>query len=204
MPRTLRLLWRGARNQTGDLFLAPHAFGRPAEVAGRLVLRAAPRRADRLAKAPAEGLALASPNRAAPTSLARGLPGKRLVEGVVNGRNIWINDYEQSLATLGTLLGLADRVVVSASCSLLHVPLDATVERDMAPQIARRLAFARQTSAPLASARAGTQPPTDRPTWGNDYGGGRSGGGVSELGELFGDDVGRGSGLPRVSWALCL
>lgn len=85
-----------------------------------------------LAKAPAEGLALASPNRAAPTSPARGLPGKRLVEGVVNGRNIWINDYEQSLATLGTLLGLADRVEGSASCSLLHVPPDATVERDMA------------------------------------------------------------------------
>ena len=41
---------------------------------------------------------------------------------------------EQSLATLGTLLGLAGRVDVAASCSLLHVPLDLAAERDLDPR----------------------------------------------------------------------
>ncbi|MEU8953406.1 5-methyltetrahydropteroyltriglutamate--homocysteine S-methyltransferase [Streptomyces sp. NPDC048518] len=101
-----------------------------------------------LAKAPVDGLALdftetASTNLGDLASVG-GLSGKRLVAGVVNGRNIWINDLEKSLATLGTLLGLADRVDVAASCSLLHVPLDAGAERDIDPQVARWLAFARQ------------------------------------------------------------
>ena len=40
---------------------------------------------------------------------------------------------EKSLSTLGTLLGLADRVDVAASCSLLHVPLDAVAETGHRP-----------------------------------------------------------------------
>ncbi|MGW9299352.1 5-methyltetrahydropteroyltriglutamate--homocysteine S-methyltransferase [Streptomyces cyaneofuscatus] len=101
-----------------------------------------------LAKSPVEGLALDFTESGAANlgdlAAAGGLPGKRLVAGVVNGRNIWINDYEKSLATLGTLLGLADHVDVSASSSLLHVPLDAAAEQDIDPQVARWLAFARQ------------------------------------------------------------
>ncbi|MFF7633167.1 5-methyltetrahydropteroyltriglutamate--homocysteine S-methyltransferase [Kitasatospora sp. NPDC008050] len=101
-----------------------------------------------LAKAPIDGLALDFTGPAAANlddlAAAGGLPGKRLVAGVIDGRNIWINDLEKSLATLATLLGLADRVDVAPSCSLLHVPLDATAERDLDPQIARWLAFARQ------------------------------------------------------------
>lgn len=101
-----------------------------------------------LAKAPVDGLAVdfteaASANLDA-LAAAGGLPGKRLVAGVVNGRNIWINDLEKSLSRLGTLLGLADRVDVAASCSLLHVPLDARAERDIDPEVLRWLAFARQ------------------------------------------------------------
>ncbi|QIP69117.1 5-methyltetrahydropteroyltriglutamate--homocysteine S-methyltransferase [Streptomyces sp. VN1] len=101
-----------------------------------------------LAKAPVEGLALDFSEAAAANldalAAVGGLPGKRLVAGVVNGRNIWVNDLGTSLSTLGTLLGLADRVDVSASCSLLHVPLDASAERDVDPQILRWLAFAQQ------------------------------------------------------------
>nr|BEK70176.1 5-methyltetrahydropteroyltriglutamate--homocysteine S-methyltransferase [Kitasatospora purpeofusca] len=107
-----------------------------------------------LAKAPVEGLALdfTGPAAANLDDLAAvgGLPGKRLVAGVVDGRNIWINDLEKSLATLATLLGLADRVDVAPSCSLLHVPIDAALERDVDPQIARWLAFARQKATEVA------------------------------------------------------
>ncbi|MFD4260395.1 5-methyltetrahydropteroyltriglutamate--homocysteine S-methyltransferase [Streptomyces sp. NPDC058534] len=104
-----------------------------------------------LAKAPVEGLALDFTEAAAANledlAAVGGLPGKRLVAGIVNGRNIWVNDLSRSLTTLGTLLGLADRVDVSASCSLLHVPLDTAAERDIEPQILRWLAFARQKTA---------------------------------------------------------
>ncbi|MEE1841154.1 5-methyltetrahydropteroyltriglutamate--homocysteine S-methyltransferase [Streptomyces sp. JV190] len=112
-----------------------------------------------LAKAPIEGLALDFTDAAAANltdlAAAGGLPGKRLVAGVVNGRNIWINDYEKSLAVLATLLGLADRVDVSASCSLLHVPLDTASERDIDPQILRWLAFARQKTAEIVTLARG-------------------------------------------------
>ncbi|MFI6938588.1 5-methyltetrahydropteroyltriglutamate--homocysteine S-methyltransferase [Streptomyces sp. NPDC050418] len=112
-----------------------------------------------LAKAPVDGLALDFTDAAAANldalAAVGGLPGKRLIAGVVNGRNIWINDLETSLATLGTLLGLAGQVDVAASCSLLHVPLDATAERDIEPQILRWLAFARQKTAEVVTLAKG-------------------------------------------------
>ncbi|GHG94089.1 5-methyltetrahydropteroyltriglutamate--homocysteine S-methyltransferase [Streptomyces rubradiris] len=108
-----------------------------------------------LAKAPVDGLALDFTGPAAANlddlAAAGGLPGKRLVAGVVDGRNVWVNDLKNSLTTLATLLGLADRVDVAASCSLLHVPLDAAVERDIEPQILRWLAFARQKTAEIVT-----------------------------------------------------
>lgn len=118
-----------------------------------------------LAAAPVEGLALDFTDSAASNldalATVGGLPGKRLVAGVVNGRNIWINDYQKSLTTLGTLLGLADRVDVAASCSLLHVPLDANAERDIDPQIRRWLAFARQKTTEISTLARGLAQGTD-------------------------------------------
>ncbi|MFI7341254.1 5-methyltetrahydropteroyltriglutamate--homocysteine S-methyltransferase [Streptomyces sp. NPDC050085] len=118
-----------------------------------------------LAKAPVDGLALDFTDAAAANldalAAVGGLPGKRLVAGVVNGRNIWINDLAKSLSTLGTLLGLADRVDVAASCSLLHVPLDAAAERDIEPQIRRWLAFARQKTTEVAILAKGLAQGTD-------------------------------------------
>ncbi|MEU2393786.1 5-methyltetrahydropteroyltriglutamate--homocysteine S-methyltransferase [Streptomyces sp. NPDC007369] len=118
-----------------------------------------------LAEAPVEGLALdftgAGSANLEDLAAVGGLPGKRLVAGVVNGRNIWINDYRKSLATLGTLLGLAARVDVSASCSLLHVPLDAAAERDVDPQVRRWLAFARQKTQEISVLARGLAQGTD-------------------------------------------
>ncbi|MFH9427826.1 5-methyltetrahydropteroyltriglutamate--homocysteine S-methyltransferase [Streptomyces sp. NPDC017615] len=118
-----------------------------------------------LAKAPVEGLALDFTGAAAANldalAAVGGLPGKRLVAGVVDGRNIWVNDLSKSLGTLGTLLGLADRVDVAASCSLLHVPLDAAAERDIEPQILRWLAFARQKTAEIVTLARGLARGTD-------------------------------------------
>ncbi|MFP3990582.1 5-methyltetrahydropteroyltriglutamate--homocysteine S-methyltransferase [Streptomyces sp. E11-3] len=112
-----------------------------------------------LAQTPVDGLAMdfTGPAAANLDALAAvgGLPGKRLVAGVVDGRNVWLSDLGKALATLATLLGLADRVDVAPSCSLLHVPLDATAERDLDPQVARWLAFARQKTDEVATLARG-------------------------------------------------
>ncbi|MEU5305642.1 hypothetical protein ACH4YO_38655 [Streptomyces noursei] len=50
---------------------------------------------------------------------------------------------------------------MAASCSLLHVPLDAAVERDIDPQITRWLAFARQKTAELVTLARGLSQGTD-------------------------------------------
>ncbi|MEV2245752.1 5-methyltetrahydropteroyltriglutamate--homocysteine S-methyltransferase [Streptomyces sp. NPDC049970] len=118
-----------------------------------------------LVKAPVEGLALDFTDTAAANlddlAAAGGLPGRRLVAGVVNGRNVWINDYGKSLTTLATLLGLADRVDVASSCSLLHVPLDTAPEKDIDPEILRWLAFARQKTGEIATLAKGLAEGTD-------------------------------------------
>ncbi|NSC25614.1 5-methyltetrahydropteroyltriglutamate--homocysteine S-methyltransferase [Streptomyces albus subsp. chlorinus] len=118
-----------------------------------------------LARTPVDGLAVDFTGAAAANldaiAAVGGLPGKRLVAGVVNGRNVWINDLAESLTTLGTLLGLADRVDVSASCSLLHVPLDAEAERHIAPEALRWLSFARQKTAELVTLAKGLSEGTD-------------------------------------------
>ncbi|MEU6975004.1 MULTISPECIES: 5-methyltetrahydropteroyltriglutamate--homocysteine S-methyltransferase [unclassified Streptomyces] len=118
-----------------------------------------------LAKAPVEGLALdfTGPAAANLDGLAAvgGLPGKRLVAGVVDGRNVWVDDLQSSLTTLGTLLGLAGHVDVSASCSLLHVPLDAAAEEDVDPQVLAWLAFARQKTDEVVALAKGLSLGTD-------------------------------------------
>ena len=87
---------------------------------------------------------LTAPGNLEQLTAAGGLPGKRLVAGVVSGRNVWVTDLERALARLGTVVGLAGEVVVAPSCSLLHVPLDLALETHLDPQVRRWLAFARQ------------------------------------------------------------
>ncbi|MGP3949073.1 5-methyltetrahydropteroyltriglutamate--homocysteine S-methyltransferase [Streptomyces sp. 7N604] len=107
-----------------------------------------------LADSPVEGFALdfTGPAAANVDALAAigGLQDRRLIAGVVDGRNVWAADLEQALGTLATLLGLAGRVDPAPSCSLLHVPLDAAAERELDPQVARWLSFARQKTAEVA------------------------------------------------------
>ncbi|TMQ97839.1 5-methyltetrahydropteroyltriglutamate--homocysteine S-methyltransferase [Actinomadura soli] len=80
-----------------------------------------------------------------------GLPRKTLVAGVVDGRNVWRADQRRAKATCASLLGLVDQVVVSTSCSLLHVPIDLDAETSMDPEVRGRLAFARQKVAEVVA-----------------------------------------------------
>lgn len=69
--------------------------------------------------------------------------------GVVEGRNIWKNDYEQSLTKIEQAVKALgkDRVWVGPSSSLLHVPFDLdneTNEESLPKEVKNWLAFAKQ------------------------------------------------------------
>jgi 5-methyltetrahydropteroyltriglutamate--homocysteine methyltransferase len=96
-----------------------------------------------LAAAPIEGIALDLVAGESDLDAAATLPGlrdKTVVAGVVEGRNVWRTDLDAALAKASTLLGAAREVVIGTSCSLLHVPYDASRESILPG----RLAFARE------------------------------------------------------------
>lgn len=66
--------------------------------------------------------------------------------GIVDGRNIWKNDLENSLKFIQKAkekLG-SERVFISSSCSLLHSPCDLDFETSLNSEIKDWLAFAKQ------------------------------------------------------------
>lgn len=69
--------------------------------------------------------------------------------GIVDGRNIWKNDFEQSLAIIKKATDKigSDRILIAPSCSLLHSPCDLDLEtndKTLTPEIKEWLAFAKQ------------------------------------------------------------
>jgi 5-methyltetrahydropteroyltriglutamate--homocysteine methyltransferase len=70
--------------------------------------------------------------------------GMALSAGVVDGRNVWINDLEVSLDLLEELAETvgADRLMVAPSCSLIHVPIEAARETGLDDELRSWLAFA--------------------------------------------------------------
>ncbi|MDB5273027.1 MAG: metE [Chitinophagaceae bacterium] len=74
---------------------------------------------------------------------------KALSLGVIDGRNIWKNDYKKSLNFIQKAIDAigADRVLLAPSCSLLHTPCDLDSEKDekvLTPEIKNWMAFAKQ------------------------------------------------------------
>ncbi|MDR1324244.1 MAG: 5-methyltetrahydropteroyltriglutamate--homocysteine S-methyltransferase [Candidatus Margulisbacteria bacterium] len=72
--------------------------------------------------------------------------GKKLYAGLVNGKNIWRNDYQKSLAILDRLAKILpqEQLVLNTSCSLLHVPYSVRYEQKLAEKYKQRLAFAEE------------------------------------------------------------
>jgi 5-methyltetrahydropteroyltriglutamate--homocysteine methyltransferase len=100
-----------------------------------------------LAASPVEAISLdfaAGPGNREALARAGGIGGKTLVAGVIDGRNVWRADLPAALSMCASLLGLAEQLVVSTSCSLLHVPLDLRAETSLPGELTSRLAFARQ------------------------------------------------------------
>jgi len=66
--------------------------------------------------------------------------------GVVDGRNVWKNDYEKSLKLIHKAIQKMgeERVILSTSCSLLHSPIDLDLETKLDLDIKNWMAFAKQ------------------------------------------------------------
>ena len=69
--------------------------------------------------------------------------------GIVDGRNIWKNDFQQSLSLINKAVSTigAGRVWIAPSCSLIHSPCDLDLETNdkiLLPEIKQWLAFAKQ------------------------------------------------------------
>ena len=73
-------------------------------------------------------------------------PNMILSLGVVDGRNVWKNDYKTSMALIQKAVAVvgADRVMISPSCSLLHVPFDLDFETEIPTDKKVWMAFAKQ------------------------------------------------------------
>ena len=68
--------------------------------------------------------------------------GKLLFAGLVNGKNIWRTDYKKVLAKLGELRAAGIDVVLSTSCSLLHVPYTVANEPKLSQEVLQHFSFA--------------------------------------------------------------
>jgi 5-methyltetrahydropteroyltriglutamate--homocysteine methyltransferase len=70
----------------------------------------------------------------------------QLSVGVVDGRNVWKNDYERSLTLINKAIEKlgTDRIIIAPSCSLLHTPIDLDGETSIDPEIKNWMAFAKQ------------------------------------------------------------
>lgn len=67
---------------------------------------------------------------------------KVLFAGVVNGKNIWRCNYENTLTTLGEIKKYAKQIVLSTSCSLLHVPYTLENEKNLDVKVKQYFSFA--------------------------------------------------------------
>ncbi|CPW45981.1 5-methyltetrahydropteroyltriglutamate--homocysteine S-methyltransferase [Mycobacteroides abscessus] len=129
--------------------LAERVYGRLGTVADRPAILVATYFGDlgvalpALARTPIEAIAvdLVYGSASAVASVPE-LAGKTLVAGVVDGRNIWRTNLQSALSTLASLLGSAESVAVSTSCSTLHVPYSLEPETELDDQLRSWLAFA--------------------------------------------------------------
>ena len=69
---------------------------------------------------------------------------KILFAGLVNGKNIWKNNYDQTLETVDFLKENGVKTVLSTSCSLLHVPYTLKHEKNLSKEYISYFSFAEE------------------------------------------------------------
>ena len=83
--------------------------------------------------------------------------GKTLVAGVVNGKNIWKNNYAKTLGILNELKNIVSEnsLVVGTTCSLLHVPYTLKSETKLPESYKAHFAFAEEKLVELSEIASG-------------------------------------------------
>ena len=83
----------------------------------------------------------------------KGFPADKLLfAGLVNGKNIWRNNYSKTLEILDEIkavLGTDERIVLGTSCSLLHVPYTLESETELSDSYKKHFSFAKEKLAEL-------------------------------------------------------
>ena len=72
------------------------------------------------------------------------LADKLLFAGIINGKNIYKNNYQKTLALLNEIQKYAKNVVLNTSCSLLHSPYTTKNEQKLDAKYLTHFAFAEQ------------------------------------------------------------
>lgn len=82
---------------------------------------------------------------------SNGFPkGKILFAGVVNGKNIWRNNYEKTLGLVSELKKHCGEIVLNTSCSLLHVPYTLKNETKLPEDVKKHFAYAEEKLSELS------------------------------------------------------
>ena len=100
-----------------------------------------------IAASPFEGLHVDMTNCSQPENVLASIQEGQMVSlGLINGRNIWKNDLTMTLNTVKEIYERFhfENIVVSPSCSMLHVPQDIRMEKNLPGEVYLWLAFARQ------------------------------------------------------------
>lgn len=81
---------------------------------------------------------------------------KYLIAGLIDGRNVWKNDLNASLGLLKRISQYLpkEQVILSTSCSLLHVPYSLQSETKLPLEVKDKLSFAIEKLSELESLRA--------------------------------------------------
>jgi 5-methyltetrahydropteroyltriglutamate--homocysteine methyltransferase len=79
---------------------------------------------------------------------------KILFAGIINGKNIWRNHYADSIHIIQELEQYTDELVLSTSCSLLHVPYTVQNETRISEEDKKHLAFAEEKLTELSELKA--------------------------------------------------
>ncbi len=83
--------------------------------------------------------------------LKNGFPkDKVLFAGIVNGKNIWRNNYEKTLEIIEKIISKCGEIVLNTSCSLLHVPYTLENEAKLTEDVKKHFAFAKEKLGELA------------------------------------------------------
>lgn len=74
-----------------------------------------------------------------------GFPNNKvLFAGLINGKNIWKNNYNNTISTLSELKKFTNNIVLSTSCSLLHSPYTLNNETKLSNDYKKYFSFAEE------------------------------------------------------------